>query len=152
MHVVLWKMLQCFLGGGDAASACVFLRPCCSAGLYVGWPEPAETGLRQTEVWQEQYHLCAPQRDRDSPGYYMAALHSSLPGYYGTDPAAAACHWLEVGVLRSAAYSEGGREIWEGTRAGGRGWLGVCESAASSLHTHKHRSIIYLSVFMSVCC
>lgn len=77
----------------------------------------------------------------------MAALHSSVTVCYGTDPAAAAHrHWLQVGMLRCTAYSEGGRENWEETRAGGRGWLGVCESAASSLHTHKHRSMIYLSV------
>ena len=91
----------------------------------------------------------------------MAALHSSATGCHGTgrDPAAAAAAaaaarcWLDVGVLRSAARREGGREIWEGTRGrGGRGWLGVCESAAWNLtyshtYTHKHD----LSVCLYVC-
>ena len=54
----------------------------------------------------------------------MAALHSSDAGYQGTDPAAAAAAaarcWLDVGVLCSTTHSGGGgREIWEGTRAGG---------------------------------
>lgn len=54
---------------------------------------------------------------------------------------------------REEGGGRGGWEIWEGTRAGGRGWLGVCESAAWSLHarTHTKHSIMYLSVCMFVC-
>lgn len=58
----------------------------------------------------------------------MAALHILATGYHGTGRDHAptvARRWLDVDVLRNAAHSEGGREIWEGTRAGGRGWLGV---------------------------
>lgn len=145
MNGVWWKVLQCFLGGGHAASACVFWRPYCSTGLYVGWPEPAETGLRQMEGWQEQYCLCAPLRDRDSPGYSMAALHGSATGYQGTEPAAAAATaaarcWLHVGVLFSTTHSRGGA----GRYGKGRGQRDVtgCESVnqepRASTHARAH--------------
>lgn len=62
--------------------------------------------------------LCAPKRDRDSPGEPMAALSMQL-SHYGTH-AAAARSCLEADVLCNTAFWWGGG-IWEGTRAGRRG-------------------------------